>query len=145
MIQISPEESLSESEEDVAIHKINAQNEQILIDFSDYLKGSRLTPKTIEKHVDNIDFYINTYLLYYEIQSPQQGYDALDDFFTDFFPRKVMWSSVNSVKENITSLKKFYKYFNELNLVSNEELNEMTSMIKQDKEAWMSLYEDELD
>ena len=145
MIEIDTEEALSESEVDVLVHKVNAQNEEILTNFSEYLKESGLTPRTIEKHLENIDFYINTYLLYYEIQSPHQGYDALDDFFTAFFPRKAMWSSANSVKENITSLKKFYKYLNELNLISNEELKEMTSMIKQDKETWMSLYDDEVD
>ena len=145
MIEIDPEEALSESAVDVLINKANAQNKQILTNFSEYLKESGLAPKTIEKHVENIDFYINTYLLYYEIQSPHQGVDALDDFFTDFFPRKAMWSSVNSVKENITSLKKFYKFLNELKLVSNEELKEMNAMIKEEKENWMSLYQNEFD
>lgn len=145
MIEIDSQRELSIEEVDAATKKITAQNEKILIDFSGYLKESGLTQKTTKKHVDNVDFYINTYLLYYEIQSPHQGYDALNDFFTDFFPRKAMWSSPNSVKENITSLKKFYKYLNELNLISDEELKEMSSVIKEEKENWMSLYENEFE
>ncbi len=56
-----------------------------------------------------------------------------------------MWSSANSVKENITSLKKFYKYLNELSLITNDELKDMHSSIKEDKENWLSLYDEEFD
>ena len=54
-----------------------------------------------------------------------------------------MWSSPNSVKENITSLKKFYKYLNELSFITNANLKEMNNTIKEEKEHWMSLYDDE--
>lgn len=37
MIKIDPEEALSESEVDVLIHKMNAQNEQILENFKIHL------------------------------------------------------------------------------------------------------------
>jgi hypothetical protein len=54
-----------------------------------------------------------------------------------------MWSSPATVKENITSLKKFYKYLNELSLVSDEGLENMYAVIKEEKDNWFGLYEDE--
>ena len=103
MIEIDPEEALSESEVDVVMHKMNAQNEQILEDFKIYLEESGLAPKTIDRHTGNIEFYINTYLLYYDLESPHEGHYRLDDFFTGFFLTKAMWSSPATVKENIAS------------------------------------------
>ena len=56
-----------------------------------------------------------------------------------------MWSSSNSVKENITSFKKFYKYLNTLSFITNDDLKIMNSTIKEEKDSWMSLYDDEDD
>lgn len=145
MIEVDSEEALSVEEVDAVTEKMNIQNEKILEDFSEYLKETGLVARTVEKHVENIDFYINTYLLYYEIQSPDQGHDALDDFFGNFFAHKAMWSSPAAVKENITSLKKFYKYLNELSFVSDEDYQSMLEVVKEEKGNWMSLYDDEFD
>ena len=144
MIEIDSEDELSENEVDALIHKMNIQNEQILEDFKKYLQENGLAPKTIDRHAANIEFYINTYLLYYDIESPHQGHYRLDDFFGGFFPTKAMWSSPATVKENITSLKKFYKYLNELSIVSNEDLENMYTVIKEEKDNWLGLYDDEI-
>ena len=143
MIEIDSDEPLSMDDVDALMNKIQSQNKKVLDDFEEYLKNSGLTSKTISKHLDNIDFYINVYLLYDEFVSPDKGYDRLDDFFGYFFPRKAMWSSPNSVKENITSLKKFYKYLNEFSFITNANLKEMNNSIKEEKEHWLSLYDDE--
>ncbi len=143
MIEIDPNEALLENEVDALMHKMNIQNEKILEDFKLHLKESGLAPKTIDRHVGNIEFYINTYLLYYDIEGPHQGHYRLDDFLGNFFPAKAMWSSPATVKENITSLKKFYKYLHELSLVSDEDLASMHTVIKEEKENWISLYDDE--
>jgi len=143
MIEIDSDESLEMDDVDAVMESMQSQNKKILNDFEKYLKKSGVTAKTISKHSDNIDFYINYYLLYDEFVNPDKGHYSLDDFFTYYFPRKAMWSSANSVKENITSLKKFYKYLNELSLITDKELKDMNTTIKVEKENWMSLYDDE--
>ena len=145
MIEVNQEEVLTENEVDTLMHKMNIQNEKILEDFKVYLQENGLAPKTIDRHTSNIEFYINTYLLYYDIEGPQEGHYRLDDFFGGFFPSKAMWSSPATVKENITSLKKFYKYLHELSLISNEDLQSMYAVIKEEKENWISLYDYEFD
>ena len=143
MIEIDSDESLEMDDVDAVMKLMRSQNEKILQEFEAYLKDAGLTSKTIEKHLDNIDFYINYYLLYDEFVSPDKGHYRLDDFFAYFFPRKAMWSGANSVKENITSLKKFYKYLNELSFITGDELKEMNKTIKEEKENWIGLYDDE--
>ena len=145
MIEIDSDASLEMDDVDKVMQMMQSQNKKILDEFEEYLKESKLTPKTISKHLDNIEFYINHYLLYDEFVSPDKGHDRLSDFFGYFFPRKAMWSSANSVKENITSLKKFYKYLNTLSFIANDDLKNMNSIIKEEKESWMSLYDDEDD
>lgn len=145
MIEINSEESLTMGDVDAVMELMTSQNEKVLQEFEAYLQKSGITAKTISKHLDNIDFYINHYLLYDEFVSPIKGHDRLDDFFGYYFPRKAMWSSANSVKENITSLKKFYNYLNELSLITNDDFNNMINVIKEEKENWMSLYDDEFD
>ncbi|MDX9744773.1 MAG: hypothetical protein RBT59_13205 [Arcobacteraceae bacterium] len=145
MIEIDSEEALSMDDVDAVMGKMISQNKEILKAFEIYLQTSGLTSRTISKHLDNIDFYINHYLLYDEFISPDKGHDGLDDFFGYYFPRKAMWSSANSVKENITSLKKFYSYLNELSLITNADFKNMTNVIQEEKEHWIGLYDDEFD
>ena len=146
MIEIDSDESLEMDDVDAVMDSMRLQNQKVLDEFEEYLKNASLTSRTISKHLDNIDFYINYYLLYDEFESPDKGYYRLDDFFAYYFPRKAMWSSPNSVKENITSLKKFYKYLNELSFITNANLKEMHNTVKEEKEHWLSLYdyEDEI-
>ncbi|MDF1875670.1 hypothetical protein JHD48_07980 [Sulfurimonas sp. SAG-AH-194-I05] len=74
MLEIDPEEALEENEVDELMHQMNLQNEQVLEDFKIHLQENGLAPKTIDRHTGNIEFYINTYLLYYDCESPHQGH-----------------------------------------------------------------------
>ena len=43
--------------------KIRESNGKLLDDFATWLQQSGLSRKTIHKHTENIDFYINAFLL----------------------------------------------------------------------------------
>lgn len=47
-----------------------------------------------------------------------------------------MWSSEGTIKENISSFKKFYSFLNEIGEVSGDDLKEMTEIIKEEKDKW---------
>ena len=49
---------------DERVQAINSYNQPILEDFRAWLKQSGLSEKTVENHVDNIDFFTH-YLVYY--------------------------------------------------------------------------------
>lgn len=101
------------------------------------LENNNLKSKTINNHINNIDFYINDFLPFYEFIPAEQGAVKIGDFLGDFFIRKTSWASEYTIKENIASLKKFYLYLNEIGKTSDEDLFEMNEIIKGDKEYWI--------
>jgi len=104
-----------------------------------------LTPKTINNHLSNIDFYVNCYLLYEDAIEAKDGINEVDSFFGYWFIKKAMWASESSIKKNATSLKKFYKFMHEKKLVDSEKLTELMVTIKDGMPEWLeglSSYDD---
>lgn len=122
---------------EIECEKRREENDTFLTGFTQYLENKKLSKKTVDKHVSNIDFYINEYLLYETPQHASEGITALDDFLGYWFIRKAMWSTPTTVKENITSLKYFYSYFNQIGLIDDGELSEMKADIKENKTEWI--------
>lgn len=84
-----------------------------------------LTNKTIANHVDNVEFYINDYLLREAPLELQEGFGSgIDMFLGYFFTQKCMWSKLGTIKTTAASIKKFYKSMNEHGYVSKEKYNE---------------------
>ncbi len=122
----------------VELTKERQKNRQILLEFANYLAAKKLAPKTIKKHLANIDFFINEYLLYDELVSPQDGIKKINHFLGYWFVRKATWSSVTSMKNNITSLKHFYSHLAATGLVGVAELLAMKREIKESKDEWLA-------
>ena len=98
---------------DKQVEQIQAYNKPILEAFEAWLAES-WTPKTVKKHVDNIDFFTD-YLVYYE---PLRRLDEATDsdvftFLSSWFPRKALWASTSNMKAYISSFKKFFKWMRE--------------------------------
>ncbi|NIA11741.1 MAG: recombinase [Nitrospiraceae bacterium] len=117
--------------------KRKKENHTFILGFTRYLENKKLSQKTIDKHVYNIDFYINDFLLYESPQQAAEGITELNYFLGYWFIRKAMWASPTSIRENITSLKHFYSYMSKIGQVSNEELAEMKIEIKESKDEWV--------
>ncbi len=122
---------------EIECKKIKKQNRKLLTGFRKYLGSKKLSKKTVDKHVANIDFYINEFLLYEEPSKAKEGVNKLDYFLGYWFIRKAMWASVTSIKENITSLKHFYTYMHTIDEIDLEELNAMKEEIKESKDEWL--------
>lgn len=117
--------------------KERAKNEKLLKEFKKVLTNSGLTTKTIRKHIDNVDFYINEYLLSYDVIEAKDGIDEISMYLGDWFIRKAMWSSKAEIKSNASSLKKFYAFMHSEKLIEDEELQEFKSIIKIDMPLWL--------
>ncbi|HZX11725.1 MAG TPA: recombinase, partial [Acidobacteriota bacterium] len=89
------------------------------------------------KHVQNIDFYINHFLLYDSPKKASEGVNQLDYFLGFWFIRKAMWASPDTIKENIASLKHFYSYINKIGQVKDKEVSNMEEEIKECKSQWI--------
>ena len=70
-----------------ACKKVQKKNEEYLDLFELDLIKSGLSDKTVLRHLRNVDFYINTYLLREEPRPMEDGTLYLDFFLGDFFIR----------------------------------------------------------
>ena len=122
---------------EIECKKIRKENRKLLNSFRKYLGSKKISKKTVDKHVSNIDFYINEFLLYEEPSKAKEGVNKLDHFLGYWFIRKAMWASVTSIKENITSLKHFYTYMHTIDEIDPDELNAMKEEIKESKDEWL--------
>lgn len=119
------------------IEEAKTHNNKLLIEFEKHLKTKSLKLKTIKNHLDNVEFYANDFLLYYEIIPVEKGILQIGSFLGDFFIRKASWASKYTIQEYIASFKKFYSFLNEIGKVSEIELAEMKELIKDEKSDWI--------
>lgn len=115
---------------DKKIEKNIKRNEKYIKEFEKWLNEKGFVKKTINKHLSNASLYINDYLNYYDITKAEDGLDEVFSFLKYWFIEKCMWSSRNSLKETISSLKKFYQYMSENNYVDVTEYNDTFKLIK---------------
>jgi intergrase/recombinase len=127
---------------EIECDKERVKNEKLLEEFRNWLKESNVTKRTIKKHTENVDFYINEYLLSYDVIKAKDGVEEIDMFLGDWFIRKAMWSSKAEIKANATSLKKFYTFMQEKGLIDKEELDELKDVIKTDMSEWLNAMEE---
>ena len=117
---------------ELQVKGIREQNEAVLQDFKVWLIQKGLAAKTIKQHYENIDFYINHFLVYEIPKLPAEGVDEISYFLGYWFVRKAMWSSEYNIKSNVASLKKFYVFLQERGEVSAEEVQELKETIKEE-------------
>ncbi len=123
---------------DARVRAIRAYNQPILEDFRSWLEQSGLAKKTVENHVDNIDFFTH-YLVYYDPLKKLDEADGSDVwmFLTDWFPRKALWSSLTSVKSYLASFKKFFQWMGENGRVSPETVADVLTTLKEGRDEFL--------
>jgi len=117
--------------------KMRKSNEKLLDQFEEWLAKKELTQNTINKHLENIDFYINDFLLYEDAYKPEDGVLDANMFLGYWFIRKAMWASEYSIKSNASSLKKFYTFMREIGKVEQEDVEELKIIIKENMPLWL--------
>lgn len=119
------------------LEKTRKENGQYLEIFKKDLQTQGLKDQTIQKHIFNIDFYINDFLNCYEIQNMSEGCYDINTFLGGWFIRKASWSSSANIKANAASIKKFYKSMLNHGFVKLEDYNFLCLTIKEDMERWL--------
>ncbi len=116
--------------------RIRKDNGELLSLFEDDLTNAGLSSKTIRRHLSNVDFYINEYLLREEPLTIEYGTAKLDTFLGDFFIRKCMWSTPASIKSTAASIKKFYKCMLDHSELDKKYYDCLCDDIKENLEQW---------
>jgi len=121
--------------------RIREENSKLLSEFEEWLYKINLKEVTVNKHLDNIDFYINHFLLYEEPLKPADGIGMVGQFLGYWFIKKALWANKESIKNNGASLKKFYSFMMEKGEVAPEEYNELVEEIKESMPEWLATLE----
>ena len=125
--------------------RIEGDNKILLSEFEDWLTKKGFTPKTIGKHVSNVDFYINEFLMYSECIEAKDGASEISMYLGYWFIKKALWSGKAAIKENAASLKKFYQFMLEKGEISEEDLSDLKITIKEEMPEWLETMERYLD
>lgn len=115
--------------------EIRAENAELLKIFQEDIKG--LSEKTVRKHLSNVSFYINEYLLREDAKTFDAGTICIGEFLGYYFIRKCAWSTPASIKSTAASIKKFYKCMLEHRYIEKSAYNELCDDIKQGMEGWI--------
>ncbi len=117
---------------------IRKENAKLLDEFAKWLSAKRLSKLTSDKHCNNIDFYLNEYLLYEDAEKAEEGVHMVGMFLGYWFIRKAMWATKNSIKSNAVSLKKFYTFMLEKGKIEQEHLDDLKLEIKEEIPEWLA-------
>jgi len=117
---------------------IREENQAVLESFESWILGKGLSKSTAQKHKENIDFYINEFLLYEGPKHAAEGVDEVGMFLGYWFIRKAMWASESSIKSYAASLKKFYDFLSERGEVDLAEVKDMKTRIKEELPEWLA-------
>lgn len=122
---------------DKKIEENRKRNEKYINEFEKWLNEKGLVMKTIKKHLNNVNLYINDYLNYYDVTKVEKGMEEIYSFFDGWFIEKCLWASKSSLKEIASSIKKFYQYMSENNYVSVEDYKNMCIFIKENMDEFL--------
>jgi len=122
---------------EIECQRIRQSNAELLDEFENWLRESGLTGNTVSKHIENIDFYINEFLLYEDAVEPQDGIHSVSMFLGYWFIKKAMWASESSIRSNAASLKKFYAFLHQRGAVSKDDLDSLRETIKEEMPDWL--------
>ena len=122
-------------------NRIRTDNLKLLKEFAEWLRQANLKDKTITNHIQNIDLYINDYLLYEDTVEAKDGSQDVDMFLGYWFIKKAMWASPAQIRSSAASLKKFYTFMNQKGLIDREQLQELKETIKEEMPEWIATME----
>jgi site-specific recombinase XerD len=124
-----------------ACKKIRKENAELLVDFEQWLLGKGLAKKTVKRHRENADFYINEFMLNEDATPAKDGASDISMFLGYWFIRKAMWASPASIKQNASSLKKFYTFMHERGQIDADDLQYLKRTIKEEMPEWVATVE----
>ena len=143
-MSINPEEiELSKENTDYENQRkvICKQNSSYLHLFEADLHG--FAPRTIKHHLQNMDFFLNTYLLFDEANplSMQDGVNAIDDFLGYFLEEKTYFAD-STKRSFVASLRKFYKSMVAHGKITSEQYEDVVESLQDGGAEYKALLKD---
>lgn len=119
----------------------NQQNSSYLHLFEADLHG--FAPRTIKRHLQNMDFFLNTYLVFDEAcpLTMEEGVNAIDDFLGYFLEEKTYFTD-STKRSFVTSLRKFYKSMAKYGKITPEQYEDVVESLQDGGAEYKALLKD---
>lgn len=127
---------------DKKMEEVRKTNSKYIKEFHSWLKKKGLAEKTIQQHTNNVEFYINDFLNYYDFTDMSEGTHMIDNYLGDWFIRKCTWSYPSTIRSTAASLKKFYQCMSELRYVTKDSYDQLCCIIKENMDSWIETVEE---
>lgn len=124
------------------------RNRELLDIFERWLREQRLSTKTIQRHLDNVDRFANRYLAdaggALELPGPADETipEDVDDFLADWVLYEKDQRPVERVKSHIASLKKFYLCLEETGEMAVEDACAIRRVLEEDRAYYLETARD---
>lgn len=143
--EIPAEDSWASIAEEMGVYERNAE---LLDIFERWLLEQGLSAKTIRKHLDNVDRFINGYLAdaggALEIPGPADEAvpEDIDGFLADWLLYEEDRRPLEAVEFHIASLQKFYLCLEEMGEMPVEDAGEMRRLLQGDRGYYLEIARD---
>lgn len=124
------------------------RNGELLDIFERWLREQRLLAKTIQKHLDNVDRFANSYLAdaggALELPGPADEAvpEDIDDFLADWLLYEEDQRPLEAVKSHVASLKKFYLCLEETGEMPVEDARVLRHVLQEDRAYYLETARD---
>ncbi len=116
---------------------IRRENEEMIEGFQSHLQNKELTENSIEKHVYNITYFLNEYLLYRD-KRPEEAILEMNNFIGKWFIKKTPWVTASAITSMINSIKHFYRFLLLQERISQRDLNLLLQKFKRSQKDWIN-------
>lgn len=125
------------SDYDQEVAAIEAHNQPILEDFTNWLEAAGLSAKTVRKHRQNITLFA-MYLVYYDPLNKldEAGSGDVYMYLCNWFPRKV-WASPGTIRSNMASLRRFFKFMVQSGRIDEEYEKHVRATLNKNKDTFI--------
>ncbi len=134
-----------EEEEQAQSEAARERNAELLHIFEQWMDRKGLSAKTVQKHLVNVGFFADIYLataggsMEYSRPADQAEIEDIDEFLGGWFMHVAAWGSVEAVKSNIASFKKFYTCLKEMKQMPAEEAMELLELLRVERDYYVEL------
>ena len=118
----------------IKVDKLVRNNEEPIRLFKLSLTG--LADKTTKRHLNNIDTFVNHYCADLRNVNFVEGIKYVDEFLGDYVIHKFVCCSADSLRQMVTSIKKFYKCMLEHELISIAAYEDLCYLLKDCLSEW---------
>ena len=131
-----------EMDYDAWVEEISKANNKIIDEFEQFLKTEKLSKKTINRHINNVDTFANYYLTTYSYCGTIfDGYKNFGDFFGYWLITKCLGISKSFMTAMITTMKKFYSFLFLKDYIDENSYAAAFATLRDGKEEWLEQLE----